>query len=205
MTTLYFSPGACSLAAHIVLIEAELPFTLEKVDLRSKQTVSGKDFSKITEKTYVPALELDNGYVLTENVAILQYVADLVPQKQLAPSFAQLERYQLIAWLNYIATELHKNFSPLFAKQASEEWLQQIRIVLQKKMAWLNEHLRHNDYLLAKQYTIADAYLWTVLRWCAFVGVDINALEFLLNYARRITARPAAQKALEAEGIKANF
>jgi glutathione S-transferase len=198
---LYYSPGACSLASHIALLEAGLDFSLERVDLRSKQTASGKDFTAINPKGYVPALEMKDGNVLTEGPAILQFVADLAPDRQLAPAHGTLERYRLIEWLNFISTELHKNFTPLFRPASTEDMKEAARANLRNRLGWIASRLEGVEFLTGSQFTVVDAYLFTVLGWAARVQFDLAPWPVLTAYAQRIAARPAVQQALRGEGL----
>jgi glutathione S-transferase len=198
---LYFSPGACSLSPHIVLREAGLPFTTEQVDIRSKRTASGADYARINPKGYVPALELDSGTVLTEGAAIVQYIADLAPEKQLAPAAGTLARYQAMEWLNFIATEIHKNFSPMFNPGASEDMKAAARAALTHRFDYVAAQLEGRDYLLGTSFSVADAYLFTVVNWSGHVEFDISAWPVLGEYQARVAARPAVQQALRAEGL----
>lgn len=198
---LYFSPGACSLSPHIVLLEAGLDFTTEQVDLRKKVTASGADFRAINPKGYVPALELDNGALLTEGPAIVQYIADLAPQSKLVPPAGSLERYQVMEWLNFISTEIHKNFSPLFAPDASEDLRAAAREHLTRRFAYVAMMLEGRDYLGGAGFTVADAYLFTVASWAGFVKFDLSAWPVLQAYQARIAARPAVQQAMRDEGM----
>jgi glutathione S-transferase len=199
--TLYFSPGACSLSPHIILLEAGLPFTLEKVDLKGKTTASGQDFLTINPKGYVPALQLDSGDVLTEGPAIVQYLADLVPDKSLAPANGSAARYQLQACLNFIGTELHKVYTPLFDPSASEESKERARAGLRKRYGYVNNLLKDSDYLVGNQFSVADAYLFVITSWAGFLKFDLAAFPQLLAFQKRIAARPAVQQALRAEGL----
>jgi len=199
---LYFSPGACSMASHIVLFDTGLPFTTEQVDLRTKRTASGADFMQINPKGYVPALELKDGTVLTEGPAIVQFLADLAPASNLAPANGTLERYELIALLNFISSELHKNFSPLFDPQASAETQQQRRAALGKRYAYIEQVLAGQDYLTGTHFTVADAYLFTVSNWAGRVHVDLSGFPNLQAWLVRVAMRPAVQQAMLAEGIK---
>lgn len=198
---LYFSPGACSLSPHIVLLEAGLDFKLERVDLRGKQTESGADFLAINPKGYVPALELKDGTVLTEGPAIVQFIADLAPDRQLAPAHGTLERYQLMSWLNFISAELHKNFGPLFRPNSSEDMKEAARASLNTRLAWAAAQLADRDYLMGSQFTVADAYLFTVLGWADFVKFDLSGWPVLAAYQQRVGARPAVQQAMREEGL----
>ncbi|HEY0136745.1 MAG TPA: glutathione transferase GstA [Nannocystis sp.] len=198
---LYFSPGACSLSPHIALREAGLDFETERVDMATKKTRSGDDFTTINPKGYVPALRLDNGEVLTEGPAIVQYIADLAPEKQLAPAAGTFERVRLQETLNFISTELHKGFSPLFRKDCPEEWKEVVRANLGRRFAALDAQLASQPFLLGEQFTIADGYLFTVLGWTRFVNYDLAPYPNLVAYQARVAARPAVHAALEAEGL----
>jgi glutathione S-transferase len=198
---LYYSPGACSLSPHIVLLEAGLPFTLEKVSFNTKKTEKGVDYLTINAKGAVPALELDDGRVLTEGPAVVQYLADQKPESNLAPRAGTFERYQLMEILNFITSELHKGYSPLFNHAASADWKAAARANLEKKFLWLSRHLGNKTYLLGDTFTVADAYLFTVLSWSAHVGVDLSPHPVLVEYLARIKLRPKVQEALKAEGL----
>lgn len=198
---LYYSPGACSLSPHIILAESGLAFDLEKVDLAAKKTERGADYWKVNPKGYVPALELDDGQVLTEGPAVVQYLADLVPQKKLAPPSGTMERYRLQEWLNFISTELHKGFSPLFNPKAPEDWKSAARELLGKRVGIAARQLEGRSYLMGEVFTVADAYLFTVLRWARYVKLDLSPWPVLLAYLDRVAARPAVHAALVAEGL----
>lgn len=198
---LFLKPGACSLSAHIVLEELGLKYDTDTVDLKGKKTGSGADFLAINPKGYVPALQLDNGTVLTEGPAIVQYLADLKPEKRLAPANGTLERYQLQAWLTFIGTELHKAFTPLFTPTASQDWKDAARANIERRVAWVNEQLAGRDYLMGAGFTVADAYMFTVVGWTKFVKIDISALTSLVAYQIRVAARPAVLATLKAEGL----
>ncbi len=198
---LFFKSGACSLSPHIVLEELGLPYQAEKVDLKAKKTESGADFLAINPKGYVPALQLDNGTVLTEGPAIVQYLADQHPQKKLAPANGTLERYQLQGWLTFIGTELHKQFSPLFNPAAPEDWKALCRGNIERRLAWVNEQLAGKDYLMGQDFSVADAYLFTVVSWTRVVKIDISAHANVPAFMARMAARPAVQTALKAEGL----
>lgn len=198
---LYFAPGACSLSPHIVLLEAGLTFDIEKVALANKQTASGADYTKINPKGYVPALQLDNGEVLTEGPAIVQFIADKVPEKKLAPANGTMERYRLMEWLNFVSTELHKGFSPLFKPGTPEETKQAARDLLAKRLGFVAEKLRDSQYLTGNQFTVADAYLFTVLNWAGHVKLDLSPWPVLQAYQKRVAARPAVHAAMVAEGL----
>ncbi|MGB6055363.1 MAG: glutathione transferase GstA [Burkholderiaceae bacterium] len=196
---LYFAPGACSLSPHIVLREAGLPFQLEKVDLRSKQTATGTDYRTVNPKGSVPALALDDGQVLTEGPAVVQYLADLVPEKRLAPAAGSMERYRLMEWLNFIGTELHKGFSPLFNPAMPPEAKRLAMERLISRFDYLETQLDHDRFLLGSQFTVADAYLFVILRWCQTFELDLSRWLGTEAYFKRIEWRPAVQAALAAE------
>lgn len=197
---LYFTPGACSLAPHIVLEELELPHTLEKVDLKSKQTENGEDYLSVNGKGYVPALLLDDGNVLTEGCVISQYLAELHPDKQLFPS-SGLARYQVQSLMVYIATEIHKTIGPMFNPHQEAKSRASSEATLNKRLGWISEQLDNRDFIFGEHFTIADAYLFTVLNWVNIVKIDLNQWENLTHYQQRIGARPAVQRTLKAEGL----
>ncbi|KMN83185.1 glutathione S-transferase [Chromobacterium alkanivorans] len=199
---LYFSPGACSLSPHIVLFASGLPFDTEKVNLKVQPhlTAGGVDFSTINPRGYVPALQLDNGELLTEGVAIVQYLADQVPAKQLAPANGTLERYRLQEWLNYISTEVHKGFSPLFYPN-SDELKQQTWDKLTSRLALAEQQLAKTPYLLGERFSVADAYLFTCLNWAQFVQRSLGDFPALIDFQKRVAALPFVQQALKAEGL----
>jgi glutathione S-transferase len=198
---LYYAPGACSLSAHIVLNEAGLAFDKIKTDTKTKTTEGGGDYWKVNPLGYVPVLELDDGTRLTEGPAIVQYIADRTPEKKLAPPNGTTERIRLQQWLNFISTELHKGFSPLFNPAMPEEAKTIFRDRLAARFAYVNEHLAANDYLLGKEFSVADAYLFTISNWASRTGVDLATYPNVLAYRKRVGARPAVQAALAAEGL----
>ncbi|HOB46445.1 MAG TPA: glutathione transferase GstA [Zoogloea sp.] len=198
---LYYSPGACSLSPHIVLCETGLDFTIEKVNLRTKETESGRDFSAINPKGYVPALELDGGEVLTEGPAIVQYVADLVPEKKLVPPAGTLARTRVQEWLNFIGTELHKNFTPLFNPASTDDIRNAAQANIARRLPIAATALDAHPYLIGDSFSVADAYLFTVLSWTGFVKVDITPWPSLAAFVERMKARPGVQAALAAEGL----
>jgi glutathione S-transferase len=198
---LYFSPGACSLSPHIVLREAGLNHTIEKVDLRSKLTAGGADFKAINPKGAVPTLQLNDGSVLTEGAAIVQYLADQAPAKQLAPAAGTMARYHLMETLNFIAAELHKGFSPLFNPAATDAARDAAIANLQPKISFLSKQLGSADYLSGKQFTVADAYLFVVLSWSAHVKLSLDTWPNLQAFLTRVAARPAVHAAMVAEGL----
>lgn len=200
---LYYSPGACSLSPHIVLREAGLPFDLVKVDIKAKKTESGEDFLAINPKGSVPVIELDNGARLTEGPAIVQYLADQAPEKKLAPANGTFERTRLQEWLNFITSELHKGFSPLFSPTTPEDYKPQIKERLVTRLSFVDESLTKakKPWLLGDTFSVADAYLFTVANWAGAVGLDIKKLGKLAEYQGRVRERPAVAAALRAEGL----
>lgn len=198
---LYFSPGACSLSPHIVLREAGLPFDLERVSMSKKQTAGGADFGAINPKGYVPTLALDDGQVLTEGPAIVQYLADQKPESGLAPKNGTLERYRLQEWLSFIGTELHKQYSPLFNQRTPEETKATQREYLAKRLAVVAQRLEGKPFLMGEHFTVADAYLFSVLRWSKLVNLDLTPWPVLGQYLERVAARPSVQAAMTAEGL----
>lgn len=199
---LYYSRGACSLSPHIVLREAGLPFELIAVDLKTKTVAGGGDYRALNSKGYVPLLELDDGTRLTEGPAIVQYVADQVPDKKLAPANGTFERYRLQEWLNFITAEVHKQFGPLFDPTTSEEVKGKQRDKLAGRYDWLENELGDRDYLMGQSFTVADAYLFTVMNWNRASGIDNSRWPKLQAYMARIAARPMVQEALKAEGLR---
>jgi glutathione S-transferase len=198
---LYYSPGACSLSPHIVLHEAGLPFQPMLANLKTHQLADGSDYYAVNPKGYVPLLELDDGQRLSEGPAIVQYIADRVPEKKLAPAAGTMERYRLMEWLNYISTELHKGFSPLFNPAMPEEAKALARTRLAERFKWVDSQLAGKQYLMGDGFTVPDAYLFTVSSWAKHVGVDLSAFGNLGAYLGRVGARPAVQAALKAEGL----
>jgi glutathione S-transferase len=198
---LYFSPGACSLSPHIVLREAGFEFDTEKVNLADKKTASGGDYRAVNPKGYVPALQLDSGDILTEGPAIVQYLADQKPGSGLAPAAGSMERYRLAEWLNFISTELHKAFSPLFKSNSPEESKQLARDAITNRLNFIEPVLQKQEFLMGSQFTVADAYLFTILSWAPHVKFDLAKWPALQAYAGRIATRPAVQAALRAEGL----
>jgi glutathione S-transferase len=198
---LYFSPGACSLSPHIALREAGLDFELEQVDLRSKQTKSGGDLRKINPKGMVPVLLLDSGDTLTEGPAIVQYIADQKPASGLAPAPGTIERYHLMEWLNFITSELHKNFTPLFKPTTPDEYKTMAREALAERYAYLDGKLSGKPYLMGERFTVADGYAFTVTNWARIVKVDLAPWPHVEAFMERMRARPKVQEALKAEGL----
>lgn len=200
---LYYAPGACSLSPHIVLREAGVDFELDRVDFATRKTAGGADFSKINPKGYVPTLQLDNGEVLTEGAAIVQYIADQHPAANLAPKNGTLERVRLQEALNYIAAEVHKSFSPLFSPEYDEAAKKLQRNKLSQRLDYLEQQFGDGrDYVLGKAFSVADAYLFTVLGWTGHVGLDLQKWPKLAAFHARVGARPKVQEALKAESSK---
>ena len=198
---LYFAPGACSLSPHIALLEAKLPFTAVKVSTKTKLMEDGGDFRTVNPKGYVPVLELDNGVRLTEGPAIVQYIADQAPASGLAPANGTLPRYQLQEWLNFITSEIHKQFSPLFYPTTPDEVKQQQRDKLATRFDWIEPQLTGKDYLMGSTFTVADAYLFTVLNWAKPTGIDLARWPGLQRFMTTVAARPSVQAAMMAEGL----
>ena len=198
---LFFSPGACSLSPHIALLEAGLPFDKQRVDTKTKVMEGGGDFWAINSKGYVPFLQLDNGQYLSEGPAIVQYIADQKPESGLAPKAGTLERYRLQEWLNYITSEIHKGFGPLFDPSYSAEVKQAFKDKLGKRFDWLSKQLDGKNYLTGDTFTVADGYLFTTLNWGQWVGIDLANWPVLAAYHARVAARPKVQEALKAEGL----
>ncbi len=197
---LYYSPGACSLAVHIVLREAQYKFDLDRVDLAAKKTEAGEDYLAVNGKGYVPALTLDDGTTLTEVGAIIQYLADEKPRRNLAPKPRTTERYRLIEWLNFIASEIHKALGDFFNPKMTPEWREARLERLGKRLDYLNKALGANEHLMG-EFSIADAYLYTVLRWTGLHKIDLSPWPNIQAYMDRLGARPAVKKAMKAEGL----
>jgi glutathione S-transferase len=198
---LYYSPGACSLSPHIVLRESGLKFDPVLASTKTHKLADGTDYYTINPKGYVPLLELDDGQRLAEGPAIVQYIADKVPEKKLVPAWGTMERYRVMEWLTFIGTEIHKSFSPLFNPGMPEEGKAIYRQKVLDRLKWVNTQLEGKSYLMGDTFTVPDAYLFTVTRWCGFVGVDIAGLAHLNAFMARVNARPAVQAALKAEGL----
>ena len=198
---LYYSPGACSLSPHIVAREAGIELALEKVDLKARRTETGRDYLAINPKGYVPALELDNGEVLTEGPVIAQYLADLKPDARLAPANGTNERYRLQETLGYINSEIHKSYSPLFNPVTPPEVREERKAYLRKRYDLLDKTLAQQPLLFGDQFTVADAYLFTVTNWARSVELDLSEFAALDTFQQRVAARPAVQAALQAEGL----
>jgi len=198
---LYYSPGACSLAPHIMIREAGLPADIVKVDLGTKKTEKGDDFSKINPKGYVPTVQLDNGQVMTEVAVLLQYIADQKPEAKLIPPAGTLDRYREQEWLNFVATEVHKGFGPLWNPATPDSFKAIVKKKLGDRFALLDKHLSTNDFLMGKSFTAADAYLFTITNWSAHADVDMTPYKNLNAFRERVGKRPAVQAALKAEGL----
>jgi glutathione S-transferase len=198
---LYYSPGACSLSPHIALHEAGLAHELVKVDLKAKTTETGEDFSKINPKGQVPALMLDNGELLTEGPVIVQAIADKAPGKNLAPANGTDQRYKMQEWLNFTTSELHKNFSPLFQPVIPDEVKTFFKDRIIGKFKYADSQLAGRDYLMGKQFTVADGYLFVMLTWAERMKMDLAGMKNLMAFKDRVAARPNVQAALKMEGL----
>lgn len=198
---LYYSPGACSLSPHIVLHEAGLAYTPVLASTKSHKLQDGTDFYSINPLGYVPLLELDDGTRLREGPAIVQYLADQAPHKNLAPAHGTLARYRLQEWLNFIGTEVHKGFTPLFKPNTPEAYKPIAREGLLSRLSWVDGELAGKDYLMGEHFSVADAYLFAVTGWAPHVGLDISHLKHIAAWRERVAARPAVQAALKAEGL----
>ena len=198
---LYFSPGACSLASHIVAREAGIDVELKRTDTKTKKLEDGSDYFAVNSKGAVPALRLDNGQVLTEGPVILQYLADQKPGSHLAPQAGTIERYRLLEWLNYLTSEVHKTFSPLFNPAANDAVKAYAVQNVEKRFDWIEKQLAGKQYLTGDTFTIADAYLFVLANWSNFVGIDLGKWPALKAFQARVAARPKVQEAMEAEGL----
>ena len=198
---LFYSPGACSLSPHIALRESGLPFELALASTKTKKLADGSDYLAINPKGQVPALLLDDGELLTEGAVIVQYIADQAPQSGLLPAFGTRARYRVLEWLNYITTELHKTFGPLFNPAYPAEAKALNQAALLQRLAWVDSQLAGRDHLTGDTFTVADGYLFVVVNWTNFVGLDISGLTHLGAFMARVAARPAVQAALKAEGL----
>ena len=198
---LYYSPGACSLSPHIALLEAGLPYDLVKVDLKAKKLENGDDYLKVNPKGQVPALGLDSGELVTEGPVIVQMIADRAQAKNLAPAVGSAERYKLQEWLNFITTELHKSFGPLFSPVLADDAKTFFKDRVMTKFKYIEGQLPGHDYLMGTQFTVADGYLFTMLCWADRMKFDLSALPNLLAYQARVGARPKVQEALTKEGL----
>jgi glutathione S-transferase len=197
---LYYSPGACSLAPHIAMREAGIPVDLKKVDLKAKQ-VDGGDYKQINGKGYVPAIGLDDGSVLTECPVILQYIADQKPEAGLAPKPGDKARYKLQESLNFITAELHKGMGTFFNPALTDEWRKAASDRLTLRLDWMAKQLDGKPYLMGDKFSVADAYLFTILNWAPMVKFDLAKWPALVDYQKRVSQRPKVQEALKAEGL----
>jgi glutathione S-transferase len=197
---LYYAPGACSLASHIVAEEEGLPLDLERVDLKTHRTARGEDFYAINPKGYVPTLGFDGGEILTENVAILPFLADLAPAAELAPADGTMDRVRLLEWLGFLNSELHHAFAPFFHGN-DENRGTEARGTIRKRLSFIADRIGGHDYLMGDKFTVADAYLFVMLRWCDMAGIDLGEFPVLDRYRARIAARPPVQAAMKAEGL----
>jgi glutathione S-transferase len=198
---LFHSPGACSLAAHIVALEAGVGATYEKVDLRTKKTETGADFNKINPKGYVPTLELDNGEILTEVSAVIQYLADQAPKSGLLPEMGSAERYRVLEWIGFISTELHKGFGPLFKPDTPDTYKTIVIANLHRRLAYLDGALAGRSFLVGDRFTVADGYAFTILRWSQPLKIDISEYKNIVAYMDRVANREKVRQALQAEGL----
>lgn len=198
---LYYAPGACSLASHISLHETGLPFEIDKLDAATKTTASGEDFMRVNPKGYVPTIRLDDGNILTEGAAVLQYIADRNPASGLAPKAGTMERYRLQEWLTFIGTEIHKTFSPLFSKNVSLEVKNRAHELLAKRLGYVEAQLANKPYLMGDNFTVADAYMFVVVRWSNRVGFELGQFPRINEYMAKISVRPTVLAAMKAEGL----
>ncbi len=196
---LYYAPGACSLSPHIVLREAGFDFDLEQVDLRAGKTDAGADFKSLNPKGYVPTLELDDGEILTEGAAIVQYLADRKPESRLAPEPGSLDRFRVNEWLTFVSSELHKGFAPLFNPDLPEAARKMVLERLETRLDYLNDYCKDRAYLWNGSFTIADAYCYTILGWTRYFDIDLGRWPNVKKYSDGIEARPKVQEALQAE------
>ena len=199
---LYYSTGACSLSPHICLHESGLPFEAVLASTKTHQLPDGTDFYTINPLGYVPVLEIEPGVTLREGPAIVQYIADQVPQKKLAPANGTLERYRVQEWLTFIGTEIHKGFSPLFNPKVPEEVKPIFRERLVSRLQWIDTQLAGKSYLMGDEFCVADAYFYTTSRWAAVMKIDLSGMPNILAFQKRMEARPAVQAAMKAEGLK---
>jgi glutathione S-transferase len=205
MMKLYFAPGVCSLSPHIVFKETGVPFQAVKTDIRAKTFEGGGDYKTISPLGYVPALQLTDGTILTEGPAIVQYIADQVPNAHMTPAKGSSDHYKMLAWLNFISTEVHKGFTPLLSPAIAPKLTDEAKAVfldrLVARLSHLDKHMATNDYLLGKAFSVADAYCFTTLRWTAGIKLDLAPFPHIQAYMKRVQARPAVQAAMQAEGL----
>jgi glutathione S-transferase len=198
---LYYLKGACSLASYISLCEAGLKFDAVSVDRQTRKTSEGEDYNQVNPKGYVPALRLDSGEVLTENVNVLQYIADQAPAGKLAPPAGSLQRYRMIEWLAFISSEIHKAVSPIFNPAANDDVKTFTKNNLTRRLDWLDKEWGKRQFLLGDQFTVADSYLFVVLGWLPRLGFDMTKWPNLKAFHERVQTRPAVQQALKGEGL----
>ena len=198
---LYYSPGACSLSPHIALLEAGLPYDLVKVDLKAKTLENGDDYLKVNPKGQVPALALDSGELVTEGPVIVQMIADKAAGKNLAPTRDSTERYKLLEWLNFLTSEVHKSFGPMFSPVLADDAKAFFKDRVMGKFKYLDGALAGHDYLMGKQFTVADGYLFTILTWADRMKFDLSGMPNLVAYRDRVAARPKVKEALTKEGL----
>ncbi|EKT4467961.1 glutathione transferase GstA [Pseudomonas putida] len=198
---LFYSPGACSLSPHIVLNELGLPYSVEKVDLKHHTTADGADYYTINPKGYVPALQLDNGEVLTEGPAIVQYLADQKPQANLLPPAGSLERARVQEWLHFIGTEVHKTLAALFNPSITPEARSKTIDTFGKRLDFVEQALQGKDYLTGNTFSVADAYLFTIVNWAPMLKIDLSPWPTVAQFQQRVANRPAVHKTLQAEGL----
>jgi glutathione S-transferase len=198
---LYYAPGACSLAPHIVAREAGLSLDLDKVDFANRTTASGRSFLEVNPKGYVPALQVQDGTVMTEVSALIQYLADQAPQAGLIPAAGTPERYKVLEWIGFISTEIHKGFGPLWNPTTPDAVKQATKEKLFQRFAYLDQQLDGRTYLTGEQFTVADAYLFVVVNWTNFHGLSLGDYLNLAAFMERVAARPKVQEALQAEGL----
>ena len=198
---LYYTPGACSMASHIVLAESGVPYSITRVDLKTKTTETGEDYTKINPKGYVPAVRLDNGAMIGENTALLAYLGELRPTAGLMPPAGTIENYRVREWLGFVSSELHKNCSPFFRPNTPEATLQAQRELLRTRLAYMEGELAGKQYLTGQAFTSADAYLFVVLGWFGHVGIDLAAWPNVKAFHARVAARSAVQQVMKDEGL----
>jgi glutathione S-transferase len=198
---LYYSPGACSLSPHIVAREAGLNIDLEKVDGKAKKTEKGTDFWQVNPKGMVPALEIEDGQILTEGPAIVQYLADKAPNAKLIPAVGSKERYRVLEWLNFVTSEIHKSFTPLFKPNTPDAYKPIVKDNLASRFAYIDKQLAGKKYLLGDQFTVADCYLYTVLRWSSLHQIDLAKYPNIAAFMTRVGERPKVKEALQEEGL----
>jgi glutathione S-transferase len=198
---LYYSPGACSLSPHIALLEAGLPYELVKVDIRAKKLENGEDYLKLNPKGQVPALGLDSGEIVTEGPVIVQMIADQASAKALAPAHGSSERYKLLEWLNFLTSEVHKSFGPMFAPALNDEAKAFFKDRVMGKLKYIDSQLAGRDYLMGKQFTVADSYAFIVVGWTKWLNVSIDSFPNVKSFMGRVLERPAVQKVFKIEGL----